>query len=153
MPEGFHHVAWGDLDAVRANVDGTVAAVLIEPVQVPSSSMRYGMASARKPSIPMSSQNFTTSNTASTTRRLGPQASASRRPAGRGSRDGRCVRSSGVAPALLVLDGRVVGRLTTVARHHEEGPIALAVVKRNTPVDADLVAGTVAGAQTVIVTP
>lgn len=33
MPEGFHHVAWGDLDALRAKVDGTVAAVLIEPVQ------------------------------------------------------------------------------------------------------------------------
>ncbi|GGB80949.1 folate-binding protein YgfZ [Knoellia flava TL1] len=57
------------------------------------------------------------------------------------------------AGAELSLDGRVVGRLTTVARHHEEGPIALAVVKRNTPVDADLVAGTVAGAQTVIVAP
>ena len=45
------------------------------------------------------------------------------------------------------------GRLTTVARHHVDGPIALAVVKRNTPVDADLVAEGVAGAQTVIVTP
>jgi acetylornithine/N-succinyldiaminopimelate aminotransferase len=33
MPEGFKHVAWGDLDAVRAAVDGTVAAVLIEPLQ------------------------------------------------------------------------------------------------------------------------
>jgi tRNA-modifying protein YgfZ len=32
--------------------------------------------------------------------------------------------------------GRVVGRLTTVARHHELGPIALAVIKRNTPLDA-----------------
>jgi folate-binding protein YgfZ len=32
--------------------------------------------------------------------------------------------------------GRVVGRLTSVARHHELGPIALAVVKRNTPLDA-----------------
>lgn len=57
------------------------------------------------------------------------------------------------AGAELSLDGKVVGRLTTVARHHEDGPIALAVIKRNTPVDADLVAGTVAGAQTVIVTP
>jgi folate-binding protein YgfZ len=27
--------------------------------------------------------------------------------------------------------GRVVGRLTSVARHHELGPIALAVIKRN----------------------
>jgi predicted acetylornithine/succinylornithine family transaminase len=33
MPEGFKHVAWGDLDAMRAAVDGTVAAVLIESVQ------------------------------------------------------------------------------------------------------------------------
>jgi predicted acetylornithine/succinylornithine family transaminase len=33
MPEGFRHVAWGDLDALRAVVDGSVAAVLIEPIQ------------------------------------------------------------------------------------------------------------------------
>jgi len=33
MPEGFHHVAWGDLDALTAAVDASVAAVLIEPVQ------------------------------------------------------------------------------------------------------------------------
>ena len=33
MPEGFRHVAWGDLDALRAAVDAIVAAVLIEPVQ------------------------------------------------------------------------------------------------------------------------
>ncbi len=33
MPEGFRHVAWGDLDALRGAVDGSVAAVLIEPVQ------------------------------------------------------------------------------------------------------------------------
>lgn len=33
MPEGFRHVAWGDLDAMRAAVDGTVAAVLIESIQ------------------------------------------------------------------------------------------------------------------------
>ena len=32
MPEGFRHVAWGDVDAVTAAVDGTVAAVLIEPI-------------------------------------------------------------------------------------------------------------------------
>jgi predicted acetylornithine/succinylornithine family transaminase len=32
MPEGFRHVAWGDLDAMTRAVDGTVAAVLIEPV-------------------------------------------------------------------------------------------------------------------------
>ncbi|MFT4658280.1 MAG: acetylornithine/N-succinyldiaminopimelate aminotransferase [Candidatus Aldehydirespiratoraceae bacterium] len=33
MPEGFRHVPWGDIDAMRAAVDGTVAAVLIEPIQ------------------------------------------------------------------------------------------------------------------------
>jgi acetylornithine/succinyldiaminopimelate/putrescine aminotransferase len=33
MPAGFKHVAWGDLDAMRASVDGSVAAVLIESVQ------------------------------------------------------------------------------------------------------------------------
>ncbi len=32
MPEGFRHVAWGDVDAVTAAVDGSVAAVLIEPI-------------------------------------------------------------------------------------------------------------------------
>jgi acetylornithine/N-succinyldiaminopimelate aminotransferase len=33
MPEGFHHVAWGDIDALDKAVDASVAAVLIEPVQ------------------------------------------------------------------------------------------------------------------------
>jgi acetylornithine/N-succinyldiaminopimelate aminotransferase len=33
MPDGFRHVPWGDLDALRAGIDGTVAAVLIEPIQ------------------------------------------------------------------------------------------------------------------------
>ena len=38
--------------------------------------------------------------------------------------------------AEVEVDGRVVGRLTSVARHHELGPIALAVIKRNTSLDA-----------------
>jgi acetylornithine/N-succinyldiaminopimelate aminotransferase len=33
MPEGFRHVAWGDVDDLRRAVDGSVAAVLVEPVQ------------------------------------------------------------------------------------------------------------------------
>jgi acetylornithine/N-succinyldiaminopimelate aminotransferase len=33
MPEGFRHVAWADLEALRGAVDASVAAVLIEPVQ------------------------------------------------------------------------------------------------------------------------
>lgn len=45
---------------------------------------------------------------------------------------------------------RPIGRLTTVARHHELGPIALAVVKRNVPIDAVLLAGTVTASQEVI---
>jgi hypothetical protein len=51
----------------------------------------------------------------------------------------------------VLLDGREVGRLTTVARHHEDGPVALAVVKRSVPVDADLLVDGVAAAQTVVV--
>jgi folate-binding protein YgfZ len=35
-------------------------------------------------------------------------------------------------------DGVVVGFIGTVARHHELGTIALAIVKRNTPIDATL---------------
>jgi tRNA-modifying protein YgfZ len=49
--------------------------------------------------------------------------------------------------------GRVVGRVTTSARHHELGPVALAVVKRSTPVDAPLFAGGVAAAQEAVVDP
>ena len=33
LPPGFRHVAWGEVDAVAAAVDDTVAAVLVEPVQ------------------------------------------------------------------------------------------------------------------------
>ena len=44
------------------------------------------------------------------------------------------------------LDGREVGRVGTAARHHELGPIALALVKRQVPDDAALTAGPVAAA-------
>ncbi|MEW9521921.1 CAF17-like 4Fe-4S cluster assembly/insertion protein YgfZ [Streptomyces tubercidicus] len=50
-------------------------------------------------------------------------------------------------------EGRQLGFLTTSARHHELGPIALALVKRNVPVDAPLLAGTTAAAQEVVVEP
>jgi folate-binding Fe-S cluster repair protein YgfZ len=47
------------------------------------------------------------------------------------------------APGDPVLrDGRAVGRVGTVTLHHELGPVALALVKRSVPVDAELVAGT-----------
>lgn len=68
-----------------------------------------------------------------------------------------------------VLDGaREVGRVTSVARHHEAGPIALAVVRRSVPADAALTVamaapdgapsgerahGAIAAAQEVIVRP
>jgi folate-binding protein YgfZ len=42
--------------------------------------------------------------------------------------------------APLELDGRQVGRLGTTTRHFEIGPIALALVKRQVPDDAQLVA-------------
>ncbi|MEE1620594.1 YgfZ/GcvT domain-containing protein [Zafaria sp. Z1313] len=38
----------------------------------------------------------------------------------------------------VVLGGKVVGRLTSAALHHEAGPIALAVLKRSTDPDAEL---------------
>jgi tRNA-modifying protein YgfZ len=51
------------------------------------------------------------------------------------------------------LDGRTIGRITTVARHHELGPIALAMVKRNAPIEATLQVDGIAAAQEQIVTP
>jgi folate-binding protein YgfZ len=41
----------------------------------------------------------------------------------------------------VLSEGRAVGRVGTVALHHELGPVALALVKRSVPVDADLTAG------------
>ena len=53
-----------------------------------------------------------------------------------------------------VMNGEVqVGFLGTVARHYELGPIALAIVKRNTPVDAELTVAGVAASQQIIVEP
>lgn len=39
----------------------------------------------------------------------------------------------------------VVGAITSAALHHDEGPIALALIKRSVPVDAELTAATVDG--------
>ncbi|WP_338315212.1 YgfZ/GcvT domain-containing protein [Streptomyces bohaiensis] len=60
------------------------------------------------------------------------------------------------APVRLASDGpegRQLGFVTTSARHHELGPIALALVKRNVPVDAQLTAGGTAAAQEAVVEP
>jgi len=48
---------------------------------------------------------------------------------------------------------RKVGVITSAARHYELGPIALALVKRNVPADATLLAGGIAAAQEVVVAP
>jgi folate-binding protein YgfZ len=48
-------------------------------------------------------------------------------------------------------NGVQVGFLGTVARHHELGPIALALVKRSTPIDAVLTVDGISAAQEVIV--
>ena len=59
--------------------------------------------------------------------------------------------------AAVEYGGRQVGIITSVARHWEMGPIALALVKRTTPVDAALTVATedgeVAAAQETIVPP
>lgn len=59
--------------------------------------------------------------------------------------------------AEVSLDGEPVGAVTSVARHYEEGPIALALIKRTTPVDAALTVavegGVIAAAQEIIVPP
>jgi tRNA-modifying protein YgfZ len=49
--------------------------------------------------------------------------------------------------------GKEVGFVGSAARHYELGPIALALVKRSTPVDAALAAAGIAAAQEVIVPP
>ncbi|UNX54521.1 folate-binding protein [Georgenia sp. TF02-10] len=57
-------------------------------------------------------------------------------------------------PGAEVLAGeKVVGHLTSVVRHEELGPAALALVKRSVAVDAPLRAGGIAAAQEVIVGP
>lgn len=59
-------------------------------------------------------------------------------------------------PVRLAADGeegRQLGFITTSARHHELGPIALALVKRNVPVEAELLAGDTAASQELVVEP
>ena len=55
--------------------------------------------------------------------------------------------------APLMLDGRAVGFVGSSARHHELGPIALGLVKRNVPVDAQLLADDIPAAQEALVDP
>jgi len=53
----------------------------------------------------------------------------------------------------VTLDGADVGFVGSAARHYELGPIALALVKRTTPVEATLLAAGLPAAQEVIVPP
>lgn len=53
--------------------------------------------------------------------------------------------------APITLDGKVVGFLGTVARHHELGPIALALIKRSVPLEATVIAGSIPATQEEIV--
>ena len=53
----------------------------------------------------------------------------------------------------LMLGEKVVGFVGTSARHHELGPIALAMVKRNVALDRELVVDGIAAAQEVVVDP
>lgn len=60
----------------------------------------------------------------------------------------------GALPATgdeVTLDDKVVGRIGSVAHHHELGPIGLAVVKRSVPLDAQLTANGIEASQEEIV--
>ena len=57
------------------------------------------------------------------------------------------------AGAEVTLDGKAVGWVGSSARHHELGPIALALLKRNVPVDAQLDVDGLPATQEVVVDP
>ncbi|MGW5413424.1 CAF17-like 4Fe-4S cluster assembly/insertion protein YgfZ [Actinomadura geliboluensis] len=67
--------------------------------------------------------------------------------------DGSVDRLPAHGDPVEIPGGRTIGFVGSAARHHELGPVALATVKRNVPVDAELLAGGVAAAQEVIVSP
>lgn len=53
--------------------------------------------------------------------------------------------------SAVTLDEREVGRLTTVARHYESGPVGLVVLRRSTDAEATLVVDGVSAAQETVV--
>jgi folate-binding protein YgfZ len=55
--------------------------------------------------------------------------------------------------ADVLLDGVAVGRMGTSERHHELGPIGLALLKRGTPTDAELLVDGIPAAQELLVDP
>ncbi|MEA4944953.1 MAG: folate-binding protein [Propionicimonas sp.] len=66
--------------------------------------------------------------------------------------DGSAERLPAVGADVMAGD-RVVGRMGSSERHHELGPIGLALVKRQLPTDADLVVDGIAAGQQVLVDP
>jgi folate-binding Fe-S cluster repair protein YgfZ len=52
--------------------------------------------------------------------------------------------------AKVEFDGKEVGFIGTVARHYELGPIALAVLKRNVPIEATLISADVPATQELV---
>jgi folate-binding protein YgfZ len=67
--------------------------------------------------------------------------------------DGTPERLPGHGADVTTADGRVVGRVTSAARHYELGHVALAVVKRTTPVEEQLLADGIPAAQEIVVAP
>jgi folate-binding protein YgfZ len=55
--------------------------------------------------------------------------------------------------APVLWNGKGIGVAGSSARHHELGPIALALLKRNVPTDAELLVDGIAAAQEVVVDP
>ncbi|WP_090481336.1 CAF17-like 4Fe-4S cluster assembly/insertion protein YgfZ [Nakamurella panacisegetis] len=54
--------------------------------------------------------------------------------------DGSADRLPAPGSTVTTAEGRVVGRIGTVAHHHEDGPIALAMIKRSLPAGTPLLA-------------
>ena len=54
--------------------------------------------------------------------------------------DGSADRLPETGSQVTTTDGRVVGRVGSVAHHHEDGPIALAIIKRSVPAGTPLLA-------------
>ncbi|WP_270886846.1 CAF17-like 4Fe-4S cluster assembly/insertion protein YgfZ [Pedococcus sp. 5OH_020] len=55
--------------------------------------------------------------------------------------------------APVLLGDRQVGHLTSVARHFQDGPVGLALVKRNTPVEVTLSVSGISASQETVVAP
>lgn len=66
--------------------------------------------------------------------------------------DGSAERLPAVGDEVLA-DGKPVGRMGTSERHFELGPIGLALLKRNLPIDATLTVAGIAAAQELLVDP